>query len=117
MCRDYAKKKEQGKKKKAESSDDDDDDLSKVIYLSSSGNTKKNNDEQYIECIGSTPPPSYPRSFYTPTMLDTTQSKQSRNVKRMRDIMSTLCQHCQNVICHDEQYGGFMEAKIDSVAK
>jgi hypothetical protein len=123
LCREFAKKKKQqeGKKKKAESSDDDDDDLSKVIYVSSSGkNTKrnKNNDDQYIECIGSTPPPSYPRSFYTPTMSDTTQSKQSRNVKRMRDIMtSSLCQHCQNVICHDEQYGGFMEAKIDNVAK
>jgi hypothetical protein len=121
MCRAFAtkKKEEEYKKKKAEESSDDDDDLSEVIYLSSSGNTKKNNDDQYIECIGSTPPPaSYPRSFYTPTMSDISQSKQSRNVKRMRDIMSTtLCQHCQNVICHDEQYGGFMEAKIGSVAK
>jgi hypothetical protein len=119
LCRDFAKQKEKGKKKKEESSDDDDD-LSKVIYVASSGKAKKKNvtDDQYIECIGSTPPPSYPRSFYTPTMSDATQSKQSRNVKRMRDIMAEICKHCQNVICHhDQEYGGFMEAKIDNVAK
>ncbi len=50
-------------------------------------------------------------------MSDSTQSKQSRNVKRMRNIMAGICQHWHNVICHDEQYGGFMDAKIDSVAK
>jgi hypothetical protein len=121
LCREFAKKKKQQGKQKKEESSDDDDDLSEVIYVASSSSSKakkkKVTDDQYIECIGSTPPPSYPRSFYTPTMSDTTQSKQSRNVKRMRDIMAGICNHCQNVICHDQEYGGFIEAKIDNVAK
>jgi hypothetical protein len=118
MCRDYAKKKKQQGKQKKEESSGDDDDLSEVIYVasSSSGKAKKKKaiDDQYIECIGSTSPPSYPRSFYTPTMSDTTQSKQSRNVKRMSDIMAGVCNHCQNVICHDQEYGGFNNSNTDN---